>query len=781
MKRLVSRIFCFSVLTALLAALSIIPAFAAEIPVTLEAREGTLTMPDGAMVPVWGLARTGAQPFSPVPVISALEGDTLTISLANYLPEPTSLVINGQSPSEGGAMTPVFLGPDSLGRQRVRSFTHEAAAYDAGTATPGTDTYAWAPLKPGTYLIQSGTHPGVQIPMGLYAVLRVDAAQGVAYQTPVPRSYAKEAILLFSEIDPALNAAVSSGTYGGVDYPTALAAGYAPQYFLLNGSPWSPSKSPLATYLPYDPAFAGVNGAPAAVAPGEVTLLRILNAGLRSRVPVLQGPELDLVAEDGHSYSFAEKRQAVELPAAKTIDALFTAPTTPGYLPVYDRMLGLAGGGMFGYLTVGTPTRTLTVTKTPPEEGTVVAASLPGGIDCGIACSSTYLDGTILRLTGQPNPGLFVSWLVDGVADPSCPVAGDCTVTMNADKTVEAIFDFPFVLVRPQAGEILNAGAPYTFEWTAPFAATSFTLRYRTRVGTPWTNIVSGLNARNYTWPSVPAVGSTLQINLLAYNGATLIGSRTVQVNVNLPDFINITAPAAGQAVPWGPTTTTITWDSNHEATVAYTAIYYRLSPTSALRRITVLTGEPPGKSYPWTPPAGSGTYPGAQLYVYLLDSAGRPILFDVNTINLGAPPPAAALSQSVTSAPSSTVTSAAASSTASSATVTSKGLALSSSGTSSTATLILVPNGGEVFSQATGATLLWQASEQAAAFNLSYATAPQGPFTAIASGVTGSSFDWNIPAELQGNAQVWVKVTALDIDEKEVGSDLSDEPFAID
>ncbi len=779
MKRLVSRIFCFSVLTALLAALSIIPAFAAEIPVTLEAREGTLTMPDGAMVPVWGLARTGAQPFSPVPVISALEGDTLTISLANYLPEPTSLVINGQSPSEGGAMTPVFLGPDSLGRQRVRSFTHEAAAYNAGTATPGTDTYAWAPLKPGTYLIQSGTHPGVQIPMGLYAVLRVDAAQGVAYQTPVPRSYAKEAILLFSEIDPALNAAVSSGTYGGVDYPTALAAGYAPQYFLLNGSPWSPSKSPLATYLPYDPAFAGVNGAPAAVAPGEVTLLRILNAGLRSRVPVLQGPELDLVAEDGHSYSFAEKRQAVELPAAKTIDALFTAPTTPGYLPVYDRMLGLAGGGMFGYLTVGTPTRTLTVTKTPPEEGTVVAASLPGGIDCGIACSSTYLDGTILRLTGQPNPGLFVSWLVDGVADPSCPVAGDCTVTMNADKTVEAIFDFPFVLVRPQAGEILNAGAPYTFEWTAPFAATSFTLRYRTRVGTPWTNIVSGLNARNYTWPSVPAVGSTLQINLLAYNaGGALIGSRTVQVNVNLPDFINITSPTSGQAVPWGQDFT-ITWDSSHAAPVAYTAIYYRLSPTSALRRITVQPGDP--GSFPWLTPSSTGIYPGALLYVYLLNSAGQPILFDVSDpFSLGANPAPAALVQPLAVAPSTSVS--AATSTAPPSSSTAAGVVtLSSSEAGTASTLVLVPNGGETFSQTAGATLLWQASGQATAFNLSYATAPQGPFTAIASGVTGSSFDWNIPAELQGSAQVWAKVTALDAEGKEIGSDLSDEPFAID
>src|ERR1700732_2917787 len=47
---------------------------------------------------------------------------------------------------------------------RVRSFVPEA------TPGTGTQTYTWTALKPGTYLIESGTYPSIQGPMGLYGV-----------------------------------------------------------------------------------------------------------------------------------------------------------------------------------------------------------------------------------------------------------------------------------------------------------------------------------------------------------------------------------------------------------------------------------------------------------------------------------------------------------------------------------------------------------------------------------------------------------------------------------
>jgi len=48
----------------------------------------------------------------------------------------------------------------------VRSFGTEVV-----TGTPAVLT--WANLRPGTYLIESGTHPSIQGPMGLYGVLVV--------------------------------------------------------------------------------------------------------------------------------------------------------------------------------------------------------------------------------------------------------------------------------------------------------------------------------------------------------------------------------------------------------------------------------------------------------------------------------------------------------------------------------------------------------------------------------------------------------------------------------
>ena len=52
---------------------------------------------------------------------------------------------------------------------RIRSFTGET---DPGTAR----TYTFDNLRPGSFLLQSGTHPQAQVQMGLAALLKLDAA-----------------------------------------------------------------------------------------------------------------------------------------------------------------------------------------------------------------------------------------------------------------------------------------------------------------------------------------------------------------------------------------------------------------------------------------------------------------------------------------------------------------------------------------------------------------------------------------------------------------------------
>ncbi|MEM6861768.1 MAG: hypothetical protein AAF627_13610, partial [Myxococcota bacterium] len=62
--------------------------------------------------------------------------------------------------------------------------------------------------------------------------------------------------------------------------------------------------------------------------------------------------------------------------------------------------------------------------------------STPAGIDCGSDCSFDFSLGTTVELTAQPAPeNEFVSWSGD------CGGSGDCSVTMDGDRTVAAEFE----------------------------------------------------------------------------------------------------------------------------------------------------------------------------------------------------------------------------------------------------------------------------------------------------------------------------------------------------
>jgi Bacterial cadherin-like domain len=230
-------------------------AAAAQQQVNLTAEPQTAYLPDGSTVPMWGYACGTAVSgstascaalnpaaastattiaWSPV-VITVPTGQPLTINLTNDLLVPTSLVIVGQvggglgstgqrvmtpSPSHAtqGTTWPIvntgstFKPPDQP--DRVQSFATEVpAALISGTSTTGTTTsLTWASLRPGTYLLESGTHPSIQGPMGLYGILVVTSAPAAgATGTAYPGvSYAADVPLLLSEIDPWQNQAVAT-------------------------------------------------------------------------------------------------------------------------------------------------------------------------------------------------------------------------------------------------------------------------------------------------------------------------------------------------------------------------------------------------------------------------------------------------------------------------------------------------------------------------------------------------------------------------------------------
>jgi hypothetical protein len=429
--------------------------------VNMTAGPASLTMPDGSTVPMWGyscgavvsgstatcaaLNPAAGTGWSPV-VITVPTGQDLVINLKNSLtfaagPLPTSLTIVGQlggglgttatstaSPDHSGAQTNVTWPianngggtgtPPSQG-PRVQSFSTEVAA-------GATTALTWKAPRPGTYLLESGTHPSIQGPMGLYGMVVVtcaptDTTSGCTTGTAYPGvPYSADVPLLFSEIDPVQNNAVStavntagftetavwSGQPGGCGNPSSPvgvintcyppAVNYSPLYYLINGAGFNKTNA-SASLFPVTPG-TGVTGN---------VLVRFVNAGLKMHVPSIVGAVtgtstavggFGLIAEDGNPLPGLTRVQSeVFMAAGKTYDVMINAPATVGTaLPVYDRELSLSGNaigrdaGMLAYIGING--------STLPTAGALAAA---------VARDDTYT--SVMPCAATPCPAFTMS------------------------------------------------------------------------------------------------------------------------------------------------------------------------------------------------------------------------------------------------------------------------------------------------------------------------------------------------------------------------------------
>lgn len=404
------------------------------------AKAGTASMPDGQNVPIWGyvmdsagFAGNCAAPAAlPGPALTVPPGDaTLTIHLRNDLPEASSIVMPGQT----ATMAPVKF-TDGQGRQRVFSFTHEAAA------NGGTADYTWNAVRPGTYLYHSGSHPQVQVQMGLYGALTKNFADAPK-QAYDGTAYDNEATLLFSEIDPVQHAAIAAGTYGNPATPTACqdTSGlpmpmtstlcYKPKYFLVNGKPHQAGALPLAN-----------------LTQGQATLLRMLNAGYRAYVPLLQGMHMKMVAEDGNRYQYRDAtgshdrdqyQYSTWLAALKTTDVI-VVPTAAGSHAIFDRRLntvtgGSQDGGIFGKLEVAAGTAAdVAISKT---DG-LASVAAGGAISYMIVASNAGPGAApVVNVTDvMPAALTGATWTCAATAGSSCPAGGSGNI--NAPVSLAA-------------------------------------------------------------------------------------------------------------------------------------------------------------------------------------------------------------------------------------------------------------------------------------------------------------------------------------------------------
>src|SRR6266478_1198466 len=654
--------------------------------VNLTAQPTSLTMPDGSTVPMWGYScgtfvtgqvgtcaplHPGATGWSPV-VITVPTGQPLTINLTNLLTftptgsttantVPTSLVIVGQvggglgssgatcggaaasggatctaSPTHAqlgvtwstvntpGGTNPTFTPPPQ--GARLQSFATEVAE---GATTPLT----WSTLRPGTYLLESGTHPSIQVPMGLYGILVVttaptasvsttgistETAAGTAYPavgTTPAVTYDAEIPLAFGEIDPVQNrtvfAAVNtvgfsetkvwSGQPGGCGYPGAgntnyltcypPAVNYTPLYYTINGVAFTKSNAAASLFSTFPNNTS--------TATGKV-LVRLVNAGSRMHVPSMVGEQttqavaglppvlngFSIIAEDGNLAPGAPKVQSdVFMAAGKTFDVMINVPASGAKaLPIYDRELSLSGNaiardaGMLAYIGVN-------------------GAGLPAAPAFAPAVANADTYNSLTPCAATPCSAFMVSDPSKGVIANDVNVYGVQLLTAPTHGTLALNANGTFAYVPSAAG---TAATPDSFVYCANGSVTaalcSSGVTATVTLGAATLEAPTGITVLNSSYTSTMATYLAIKTPGVLSGAQDAAGyALTVATStVVQPAGVTILADANGGFTATAPGAGTYTFTfraQNSQGTLSPPATVTLTFPTPTNLQVTVLDG----------------------------------------------------------------------------------------------------------------------------------------------------------------------------------------------
>ena len=337
-------------------------------------------------------------------MLPVAQGATVSIRLHNQLAVPTAMLFQGQS-----------MVPDTTG------------------VAPGeSKVYTFVASQPGTFLYEAGLLANAQhqVAMGLYGalVVRPTASATQAY-ADAATAFNDEAVLVLSEIDPALNTLANPATFD--------MRNFAPQYFLINGKAY-PATDPITS------------------AAGNKVLLRYVNAGAKHHSMAVLGLRQNFVGKDGSVLPTLTHNVAAEtLAPGQTGDAIATIPvaaTTGSKFAVYDGNLMLRNGnaagfgGMLAFVTAGTG-----------GTGTV-----PGPVVTSLSLNPTSgaLSATIAASSGQTVSGSEY-WVDTGAHAALSATYGLATATVAATLTLPSGSHTLYVRGQDNAGT-----------WGAPRSAT---------------------------------------------------------------------------------------------------------------------------------------------------------------------------------------------------------------------------------------------------------------------------------------------------------------------
>ncbi len=373
----------------------------------LWATSGTLDLPGGASVPIWGYANTAGEAAAlPGPALVANQGENLEVILHNGLSESTSLLFAGQ-----GMATDL-----------------------TGVAAGGTTTYTFGASQAGTFLYEAGLLPNSQhqTAMGMFGALivRPAGAPGQAY-ADASSAFDDEALVVLSEVDPALNNSADPAAFDMRDYK--------PQYWLINGKSYPQTDAIPSTA-------------------GNTVLLRYINAGLLPHSMGVLGLDQTLLASDGIELPYSRKVVVQNIAPGQTMDMLVgmpaTVPAGGGNYALYDTNLllhnnGAAGfGGMMTFITLadgtlpGTGPSTTSVSLSPNSTTSPTAVSLSATIP-GATSAEYFIDVQGASGSGSSmSPGAGTDEWIATLSTAGLST-GDHTIYVHgSDGTIWGAFNF---------------------------------------------------------------------------------------------------------------------------------------------------------------------------------------------------------------------------------------------------------------------------------------------------------------------------------------------------
>lgn len=481
---------------------------AATVTVELWAKPGTLLLPGGVTVPIWGYtdSATGAAQV-PGPAIIVNEGDTVQVTLHNDLLETSALFFGGQT-----------LPPDLVG----------------AAASGGTASYTFVATNPGTYLYEAGPLPNAQhqTAMGLFGALIVrPLTAGQAYNSAAT-VYDDEALVVLSEIDPNLNNSATPATFD--------LRNYSPRYWLINGK-----AHPDTVAITSDA--------------GHKVLLRYVNAGLQYHSMTVLGLNQTVVAKDGSLLPYPNSLAADTLAPGQTVDTITTIPATTApdsRFALYDgnflnlRNTDTAGfGGLVTFITTG-------VSGPAPDT--------TGPTTSGLAVTAGVLSGSVSdAVTGNANVTV-IEYYVDSTSSTPFPISIVPAITVSINEPIPSglLTSNHIFYVRGQ--DALGNWGPFSsVTYTAPDivgpTTSALVLAPNPNNGTAdvtlsatATDSTSNVTAAEYTIDGGAPVAMNVNAPALIANLTAIIPAATVNALAQGPHVIAVRSQdAAGN---WGAT-----------------------------------------------------------------------------------------------------------------------------------------------------------------------------------------------------------------------------------